>query len=170
MSHIPYLLRVGLYGEAVRGFGDDPTAFARGDKVVVQTERGEMLARVIQQLSGEDHSTDEEPKPSNRILRPASESDLQQLRELKEKTEQEFFLWRERIQKWQVDVELVDLEWTLDGKKLILYVLNNRGPECTKLAIQAAAQGLGVVDVVPVSTAGVAVSATGGCRSGGCCK
>ena len=170
MSAHLYLLRIGVCGETVRGMGEDSMPFARGDQVVLQTDRGEMLARVMQHLSAENHSTEEEVAPANRILRPASKYDLERLQELKRKAGQEFFLWRERIQKWQVDVELVDLEWTLDGNKLILYVLNSRGPESTKLAIQAAAEGLGVIDVVPVSTGGVVVSAASGCGcgSGGC--
>ena len=46
-------------------------------------------------------------------------------------------------------MELIDLEWTLDKSKLILYVLNDRGPEATRLGLQAAAAGLGTVEVQP---------------------
>ena len=69
----------------------------------------------------------------------------------------------------RLDLQLIDLEWTLDRTKLILYVLNERGPDCTKLALQAAAAGLGLVEVQPVDENGlVAVEPSGGCGSGGC--
>ena len=58
--------------------------------------------------------------------------------------------WEQRIAEWRLDVQLVDLEWTIDQSRLILYVLNDRGPECAKLALQAAAGGWGVIDVQPV--------------------
>ncbi len=174
MSHNLYLLRVGVCGETVRCLGIDQPLFKRGDDVVLQTDRGEMIAEVMQQLPDRkiSTSTNEEEAQQSQILRPTSEYDLQQQRELKQRAEQDFFLWNQRIQEWQVEVELIDLEWTLDGEKLILYVLNSRGPECTKLAIQAEAEGLGVIDVVPVSATGIEapVKSGCGCGSGGCSK
>ena len=63
-----------------------------------------------------------------------------------------------------------DLEWTLDRQKLVLYVLGGRGPDTTRLALQAAAAGLSVIEVQPVSAEGVVPlpAAGGGCGSGGC--
>ena len=71
---------------------------------------------------------------------------------------------------WKLDLDLVDLEWTLDRQKLVLYVLGGRGPEATKLALQAAAAGLAVVEVQPVTADGPVPlpPAGGGCGSGGC--
>ena len=67
--------------------------------------------------------------------------------------------------------KISDLEWMLDRKKLILYVLNDRGPECTKLGLQAAAAGLGTVEVQPVGADGpLPVASLGGgcgCNNGG---
>jgi hypothetical protein len=57
----------------------------------------------------------------------------------------------------------------LEDDKLVLYVLNDRGPDCTKLALQAAAAGLGVIEVQPVGAEGLMTLETGnGCGSGGC--
>ena len=95
----------------------------------------------------------------------ASGDDHTRQRELRQSAEGEFQQWTDRIHKWKVDVQLVDLEWTLDRSKLVLYVLNQRGPECTKLAIQAAAAGLGIIEVQPVSSAGLVSQPTAG---GGC--
>ena len=172
MSHKLYLLRVGVCGETVRSLGADQPLFKRGDNVVLQTDRGEMIAEVMQQLPKRINSTEEPATQQSQILRPVSEHDLQQQQELKQRAEQDFLLWTQRIQEWRIEVELIDLEWTLDGEKLILYVLNSRGPECTKLAIQAAAEGLGVIDVVPVSATGIEapVKSGCGCGSGGCSK
>jgi hypothetical protein len=78
--------------------------------------------------------------------------------------------WITRITEWELMLELIDLEWTLDRQKLILYVLNDRGPDCTKLALQAAAAGLGTIEVQPVTAEGLVTppASTGGCGSCGC--
>ncbi len=104
-----------------------------------------------------------------RIVRAATAEDEQAANRLKLDCEREFPIWRGRIDEWKLSLELIDLEWTLDKSKLILYVLNDRGPECTKLALQAAAAGLGIVEVQPVGPDGPVVqSAASGCGSGHC--
>ena len=98
-------------------------------------------------------------------LRTAAESAAMPEPAVKQALERHLRMLDER----NVDVQLVDLEWTLDRGKLILYVLNERGPECTKLAIQAAAAGFGLIEVQPVSKDGlVDLPKGGGCGSGGC--
>jgi hypothetical protein len=74
--------------------------------------------------------------------------------------------WCARISDWRLNLELVDLEWTLDRQKLILYVLCERGPDSTKLALQAAAAGLGVIEVQPVSSTGLVTIPQSSCGSG----
>ena len=69
----------------------------------------------------------------------------------------------------------MDLEWTLDREKLILYVLTGRGPDTTKLALFAATAGYASVEVQPVSKDGLVPmpAAQGGgcgCGDGGGCS
>ncbi len=104
------------------------------------------------------------------IVRAATAEDESQSATLQADCREAFAVWRDRIIGWDLDLELVDLEWMLDRAKLVLYVLNNRGPDCTKLALQAAAAGLGTIEVQPVDASGLVQieSAGGGCGSGGC--
>ena len=63
----------------------------------------------------------------------------------------------------------MDIEQTLDGEKHILYVLSVRGAETTRLALLAAAAGLGIVSVQPVDAEGIVDGTGSGCGSGcGC--
>jgi cell fate regulator YaaT (PSP1 superfamily) len=80
-----------------------------------------------------------------------------------------FLDWVARVRQWDLDLQLIDLEWTHDERKLILYVLNERGAECTRLALQAAAAGYSV-EVQPVSAEGLVALPTGGtgCHACGC--
>lgn len=163
------LVRYGVIPEVARCRATNEAALQRGDAVVLQTHRGLQFGTVVEPLRGkgtDGESSDEGPFA---VLRVAAAEDEAQQRRLRSAADEEFSRWSERIAAWKIDVQLVDLEWTLDRAKLILYVLNERGPECTKLAIQAAAAGLGVVEVQPVSSEGlVSQPSGGGCGSCGC--
>jgi cell fate regulator YaaT (PSP1 superfamily) len=138
----------------------------RGEKVVVRTHRGLELATVLETLKP---SKTEEVESDFVVVREATAEDQFEFTGLATRAGDEFAAWTKRIADWKLDLQLVDLEWTLDREKLILYVLNDRGPECTRLAIQAAAEGLGLVEVQPVSATGLVPKEDGGgCGSCGC--
>jgi cell fate regulator YaaT (PSP1 superfamily) len=139
----------------------------RGEKVVVRTHRGLELATVLETLKPSPQAEDLES--DFMVVREATAQDQFEFTGLATRAADEFAAWTKRIVDWKLDLQLVDLEWTLDREKLVLYVLNDRGPECTRLAIQAAAEGLGLVEVQPVAAEGLVPKETGGgCGSGGC--
>jgi cell fate regulator YaaT (PSP1 superfamily) len=157
------LVRHGMIAEVSRLRVADGVDVSRGQLVVARTHRGIQLGTVLEVKDG-----DQEDGESS-VLRRATADDEQAQLALMQATHQEFLAWQERIANWKLDLQLVDLEWTLDRSKLILYVLNERGPECTRLALNAAASGLGVVEVQPVNSEGpLAVEGGGGCGSCGC--
>lgn len=165
-----YLVRIGLYGEPLQCQARDRQIYARRQQVVVETERGEILAEILREMPS-DHETDGQQHSC--ILRAFGPEDKEQSAALQARSADDYSEWRQRIEDWNMPLELVDLEWTLDGKRLMLYVLNERGPETTKLALRAAAEGFPHVDVLPVSAEGLqATSADGGgcgCGSNGGC-
>ncbi|QDU79175.1 hypothetical protein Pla110_08800 [Polystyrenella longa] len=166
------LIRYGTISQVERCTVMTAEAIPRGANVVVQTERGEELAELLQSVP-EGQQASEDEAAGTLLLRIATEEEVTQARKLTEKCEEEFPLWQKRIEDWKLQLELIDLERTLDDSLLILYVLNDRGPDCTKLALRVSAEGLGNVKVQPVDADGpVAVTAavgTGTCSSGGSC-
>lgn len=161
-----YLVRYGAVPEVARCQLVAGVAVpARGNHVVVETHRGPQLGQILSDVrSDAGHSS------AFSILRIAEPTDLELAAQIARQSADEFAAWGERIVEWGIDLQLIDLERTLDGSKLILYVLNERGPECTKLAIQAAASGFGIIEVQPVGPEGLVSqpSAGGGCGTGGC--
>ncbi len=153
------LVRHGTIAEVSRLRVADGLDISRGEKVVAQTHRGIQLGTVLD-VKPDNNDADEESESG--ILRVATGDDERTQAELLKSIPQEFGAWHERITAWKLDLQLIDMEWTLDRAKLILYVLNERGPECTRLAINAAASGLGVVEVQPVNSDGPVVAAGGG--------
>jgi cell fate regulator YaaT (PSP1 superfamily) len=174
MSH-DVLVRYGMISEVARFAIPADFVRKRGDRVVIRTHRGVELGTLLQDAAVQGVSSLNErdasnPEPSlQTVLRTATTEDEHTAAHLRNKCEEEFAAWRGRIEDWNLQLELIDLEWTLDKSKLILYVLNDRGPESTKLALQAAAAGYGVVEVQPVGPDGPIVqNGGGGCGSGHC--
>jgi cell fate regulator YaaT (PSP1 superfamily) len=162
------LVRYGAIPEVGR-FPVPPDArWPRGAQVVIRTSRGLELGSLLTDVTPRTNGIDDELS-EQRVLREATDDDLQQADELRRRCNAEFAEWQRRIAEWKLDLQLIDLERTLDGVKLIAYVLNERGPDCTKLALQVAAHGLGAIEVQPVGAEGlVHADTSGGCGSGGC--
>ncbi len=160
-----FLVRYGAVPEVARcRLEDGLPRPLRGDRVVVETHRGEMLGEIL----GDVRSEAEYPAAFT-ILREATTTDMTASRQAAEKSAADFPAWTQRIAEWKIDLQVIDIERTLDGTKLVLYVLNERGPECTRLAIQAAASGFGLIEVQPVGAEGLVSqpASGGGCGSGG---
>lgn len=168
MSNV-MLVRYGSVPEVARFVNREGLPLQHGDGVVVRTHRGLQLGQVLETLP-RPSGTDAEEDLDFAVIRAANTEDQTAGQRLQSRCESEFFDWCRRIVLWNLSLELIDLERTLDEEKLILYVLTERGPATTTLALQAAAEGLGIVEVQPVSAAGlVAVpSESGGCGTGGC--
>lgn len=156
------LVRYGQVPEVARFQFHEP--LARGEQVVVQTQRGLQLGTVLESVRFASAPDAE----YTQIERKATVEDLAAAHALGRDCDEAFAGWCARILQWNLNLELIDLEWTLDRQKLILYVLCERGPDSTKLALQAAAAGLGIIEVQPVSAAGpVPVTPAHSCGSGG---
>ena len=121
------LVRYGAVPEVARFSHEGPDVPSRGTSVVVETDRGIQLGTVLERLKpGFDPHKDTETE--FKLVRAATDSDLVSARSLLRDCEEAFPQWCARISQWGLNLELVDLEWTLDRQKLILYVLCDRGP------------------------------------------
>ena len=168
------LVRYGAISEVARFCNASGKMLRRGESVVLQTHRGIECGVLLEDAAQaeEQRFADADLETSaavTQILRISTEEDRRAYASLKSNCEEQFAVWQERIRAWSLQLELIDIERTLDETKLILYVLNDRGPECTRLALLAAAAGLGIVEVQSVGADGlVTVPTGGGCGSGGC--
>lgn len=162
-----YLVRYGTIPEVARFVVADDLALSRSDNVVVRTHRGEQLATVLERQRFPTNVDEIEFE----IVRAATPEDIHLATAARQHCDAAFATWMERIAEWELQLELLDLEETLDGKT-VLYVMCDRGPDSTKLALQAAAAGLGIIEVQPVNAEGLVPldqgGGSGGCGSGGC--
>ncbi|MBI1344909.1 hypothetical protein GC163_01320 [bacterium] len=162
-----WLVRYGQVPEVARCAAPADMVLERQQSVVVQTHRGLQIGSVLERARPLTTSPDDTTEFT--IIRAAHAEDFASANRGRERAEAEFPQWLARIAEWQLDLDLIDIEWTLDGEKQILYVLTERGPATTNLALQAAAAGLGLIEVQPVAAEGlVTLPSSGGCGSGGC--
>ncbi len=173
-----WLVRYGVIPEVARfTVAAFPVAeleeVARDARVVIESPRGLEIGTVLQKVPVSTvNGTTEEPSDL-RIVRLATDTDEATDKELREECQVSYGEWWSRIRDWQLELELVDLEWTLDRQKLVLYVLSGRSADTTKLALFAATAGYDSIEVQPVSKDGLVPmpAAEGGgcgCHDGGC--
>lgn len=90
-----------------------------GDKVVVETTRGLEYGTVT--ASPKDIEEDNIVQPLMPIIRIASEADIQDYETNKTKEKEALSICSEIIKKHELEMKLVDSEYTLDRKKLLFY-------------------------------------------------
>src|SRR5262245_1722549 len=124
------LVRYGAIPEVARFEHELADAPRREERVVVNSHRGLELGTTLENLrqtatppvSGRDAQVGEQA-PDFRVLRRATDADEARHAELRREADQSFSQWQQRIREWNLDLELLDIEWTLDRQKLVLYVL-----------------------------------------------
>ncbi len=100
-------------------FDPDGHTLSKDDKVIVETARGVECGTVA---TGNHEVPEEEiVKPLKKLLRVADENDLKKVEENKEKEKSALEICEKKIEKHNLDMKLVDIEYTFDGSKIIFY-------------------------------------------------
>ena len=100
-------------------FDPDGGKFEKGDFAIVETVRGIECGEVA--ISNRTVDEEEIVKPLKRIIRPASPKDIKTYEENREKEKKAAEICRERIEHHGLDMNLVDVEYTFDGGKILFY-------------------------------------------------
>ena len=91
----------------------------QGDHVIVETARGVEYGRV---LSGPRDVPDEDVvQPLKPVLRIANEQDEKTVEKNKEKEKAAFRICLEKIRKHELEMKLIDAEYTFDNNKVLFY-------------------------------------------------
>ena len=91
----------------------------KGDNVIVETARGVEFGTVV----GEPKEVEEDKviQPLKPVDRVATEKDKKQEEENKEKEKKAFEICLEKIKKHELDMKLIDAEYTFDNNKVLFY-------------------------------------------------
>lgn len=99
----------------------DPAKFeiVFGDHVIVETARGVEMGTVI--LAPREVEDDKVVSPLKSVIRVATEEDEKIVEKNHEKEKEAFQICLEKIQKHQLEMKLVEAEYTFDNNKLLFY-------------------------------------------------
>ena len=103
----------------VYSFDPHGTPVQLGQKVIVETARGIELGEVA--LANKMVEDSEIVSPLNGLVRVATEEDLRRAEQHRQKEKEAFAICSECIEKHDIDMHLVDAEYTFDGAKLMFY-------------------------------------------------
>ena len=91
----------------------------RGDNVIVETARGVEFGRVV---SDPKEVEDEEVvQPLKSVIRLATDQDRKTVEKNKQKEKEAFKICLEKIRKHELEMKLIDVEYTFDGNKILFY-------------------------------------------------
>lgn len=90
-----------------------------GDKAVVETARGIEMGDVV--IGPRPVADDQVVQPLKMVIRKANERDLAQYHENKTKEKEAFQVGLQKIASHNLEMKLVEVEYTFDGSKIIFY-------------------------------------------------
>ncbi len=91
----------------------------KGDHVIVETAVGVEYGEVA--LEKKQVTDDQVKKPVKEIMRKANEKDDQKYAQNQEKEKKAFQTCKEKIKKHGLEMKLIKVEYTFDGKKIMFY-------------------------------------------------
>lgn len=93
--------------------------FLPGDQVIVETVRGIELGQVV--IAPTTVGDEEVILPLKRVLRPATEQDINQLAVNREQEKQAFEICQTKIKTYELPMKLIKVEQAFDRNKIIFY-------------------------------------------------
>lgn len=100
-------------------FDPDGQQLKKGDRVIVETVRGIECGEVA--MDNREVSDEEIVKPLKKLIRIATDDDIYTLAENKRKEAEAFEICQKKIDSHNLDMKLVDVEYTFDGGKILFY-------------------------------------------------
>lgn len=100
-------------------FDGDGREYSQGEHVVVETSRGIEYGTVV--IAKKEVGDDEIVSPLKKILRKATKEDDEQVKANIVKQLDAFNVCNEKIKKHELDMKLVDVEYTFDNSKVLFY-------------------------------------------------
>lgn len=100
-------------------FDPDGMTMERGQKVVVETTRGTECGEVM--TPNKMIEDKEVNQPLKKVVRIATQADMNQMEKNKEKESYAFKVCQEKIYRHKLDMKLIDVEYTFDNNKILFY-------------------------------------------------
>ncbi len=100
-------------------FDPEQITLCAGDSVIVETARGIEFGQVV--VGEKMVSENDIVQPLKKVLRKATQKDMEKIQENIQKEREAFDLCLKKIDAHNLDMKLVSVEYTFDGSKVIFY-------------------------------------------------
>ena len=124
---------MGVLGHVGRFTSDDAARYPRGQRVIVQTQRGLEIGEVLLPPNGPVAAG-----ADGRILRPMTAEDELLETRLEKNRDEAFAACANRVAELNLPVTLIDVEHLFDGQGLYFYFLGEAPPELAELTEELA--------------------------------
>jgi len=108
-----------LCGCKVYYFDAGELELGMGDTVLVDSEQGLGVAKVVTDVRAEER--DESDKPLKKVIRKASDDDMARIEMSRDKEEEAFRVCQKKILEREMVMKLVRVEWAFDNSKATFY-------------------------------------------------
>ncbi len=109
-----------------------------GDMVIVEADKGEDIGKVV--TMGNIPYFIPEEEPLKKVLRLATEAEIQKLEENRRLEEEALQICKEKVRNHRLNMNLVDAEYQLDHKRLTFYFTSDQRVDFRKLVRDLAAR------------------------------
>ncbi len=109
------------FREAGKVYYFDPNGenVQKGQHVIVETVRGVECGNVV--MSNRTIADEDLPEPLKSIIRVANDDDMKRVEENEEKEKKAFEICNQKIKQHELEMKLVNVEYTFDGNKIMFY-------------------------------------------------
>lgn len=98
---------------------EDDVLYSQGQHAIVETARGVEYGEVV--IPNKEVSEEEVVQPLKKVIRLATPEDDERYKQNKVREKEAFFICKEKIIKHQLDMKLIDVEYTFDNNKVLFY-------------------------------------------------
>jgi cell fate regulator YaaT (PSP1 superfamily) len=124
-SQTKYIVRHGVMRSLGEYFSPEDRTYRRGDRVIVQSERGLEIGEVLCPSTPIAMSAIPEPT-SGEIVRLMTEEDRTKERSILERQKEEYEKGRELISQHQLAMQLIDVEHIFGGERIVFFFLADK--------------------------------------------
>ena len=119
-------------------FDPDGIPLTAGENVIVETQNGIEFGTV----SAANHEVEDSTivKPLKKLLRRATEKDIKQVAENRKKQDEAFGICEELIAQHQLDMKLVEVEYSFDSNKIVFFFTSDGRVDFRELVKDLAAR------------------------------
>ncbi|MBC2872409.1 stage 0 sporulation family protein [Acetanaerobacterium sp. MSJ-12] len=100
-------------------FDPDGVQMPKGSRVIVETARGIECGQVA--MANRQVADGTIVKPLKKVVRAATQEDLDKLERNRKKEKEAYAVCLKKIEKFHLDMKLIDVEYTFDGSKILFY-------------------------------------------------